>query len=38
MEKKEMNIYSKKTRKVFTLVIVIILVAALVIGVVASLA
>ncbi len=33
-----MNIYSKKTRKVFTLVIVIILVAALVIGVVASLA
>lgn len=33
-----MNIYSKKTRRIFTIVIVIVLVAALVLGVVASLA
>jgi hypothetical protein len=32
-----MNIYSKKTRRIFTVTIVIILVAALVIGVLAAL-
>ena len=33
-----MNIYSKKTRRIFTITIVVILVAALVLGIVASLA
>ena len=33
-----MNLYSKKTKKIFTITIVVILVAALVLSVVASLA